>query len=60
MKLQEKLDLLMNLPLVEVIEIKKINLLLQKKQKFLMKKKNYLQMHLSPQLKFQIYQNKYY
>ena len=37
----DKLDLNSNLPLVEIMEQKKINLLLPKKLKFLMKKKKY-------------------
>ena len=38
-KIAEKLNIQNDLPLVEIIEIKKINLLLRRKQRFLMKKK---------------------
>ena len=40
-KVAEKLNLQNDLPLVEIIEIKRINLLLQKKQRFLMKRKKF-------------------
>ncbi len=40
-----ELNLQADLPLVEIIEVKKTNLLLQKKQKFLKKKKKYITMH---------------
>ena len=52
----EKLGLSKDFPILEIFEIKKINLLLPKKLKYLMKKKKYHQKHLLHQLKSQIYQ----
>ena len=54
----QKLNLRPDLPLLEIIEIKKINLLLQKKQKFLMKRKKFHQKLQLLQYKYPIYQNK--
>ena len=52
----EKLEIDLNLPLIEIIEIKKINHSLLKKQKFLKKKKKYLRKHQLHQLKFRTFQ----
>ena len=43
----DKLNLEISSPIVEVIEVKKINLLLLKKLKFLKKKKEFTTMHQS-------------
>ena len=42
----EELDLNKELPLLEITEVKKINHLLQKKQRYLMKKRKFQQKHL--------------
>ncbi len=51
-----KLNLSNDLPVLEIIEIRKNKSFVAKKQKFLMKKRKYLQKHLLHLLKFLTYQ----
>ena len=54
----KKLNINYELPMIEVLEVKKTNLLSQKKQKFTKKKKKYLQTHQLHLSKLPIFQKK--
>ena len=55
-KVAEKLNIQSDLPLIEILEIKKNKSFIAKKAKIYNEEKKFLQMHLSPPLKYPIYQ----